>query len=296
MRWSDLSGVNGESAYTMTTFLLVNVSHRLTDFEIAEVGSSVFNDFQLVAKHKDDSLPSMRWLVFGAMSFLLGRMVRARVETNVGSPLEKSRATKGSVQVISQTGEIELTPEFVSFAEEKVKEHFSYILDCYDVAKKEGQNVLQWLFGAAIGGVGLVGSLAKAGYWPLAFGVFVAACWAARKAAILIGCLNSQEIRPPGNSSEAFKVMRDEGSSNLAMRWRETRGLTIRAEENSTVVELVAKGVDRARNGIAYLPAWFIGGTTAAWIFERIYFATIWVVTKTYEAGCLKRILDALGL
>lgn len=227
----------------------------------------------------------MRWLVFGALSFLLGRMVRAGARTDVGSAEEKSRATNGSVQVTSRTGDAKLTPEFVSLAEEKVKENYSYILDCYDVAKKEGQNVLQWLFGAAIGGVGLVGSLAKAGYWPLAFGAFVAACWAARKAAILIGCLNSQEIRPPGNSSEAFKVMRDEGASILAMRWRETRGMTIRAADNINVVELVAKGVDRARNGIAYLPAWFIGGTAAAWI-----------VTKAYEADCFKRFLDALGL
>lgn len=168
-----------------------------------------------------------------------------------------------------------ISPDQARFIEEKVKENFAFVMDCYDHHKREGNNVLQWLFGATIGGIGLVGTLVKNDYWCLAVGALAASAWAAITSASLIDCLKSNSMQAPGNSAESLKKILDEPEHR--MRWRESLGLSKRAAANEEIVGKVALGVDLARIRLTRLPIWFVGGAVLAYYLNWYGQFLLWV-------------------
>lgn len=178
-----------------------------------------------------------------------------------------------------------ITPAQADVAVASIKENFDFVLSSYEAAKREGQNVLQWLFGAVIGGIGLVGTLAKNDYLALAFGALVASLWSAYLAGRLIRVLNFQEIHPPGNSSGAFQKMLDEGIPPHRMRWKDALRMTLRSKDNIETVAGVAQGVDKARNGLIFIPIFFVVGSFVSWIIGSIYAALHWILARVFSAA-----------
>lgn len=211
-----------------------------------------------------DTFPSM-WRLLAGLALLLFGADRFKNGFSISS---ESCDHDDDLPVV---GDKRMSRKQVLLVEERVKENYTFVMDSYDLAKKEGQNVLQWLFGAIIGGLGLVGSLAKENYWWLAVGAFVSVCFAAHKAAKLIDALKSNEMQAPGNSATTFKGMVGEGISETRMRWREAMGTSDRAEANIKVVAKIAIGTDKARCGIAWIPAWFLGSSAVAGLFQLAY-------------------------
>jgi hypothetical protein len=152
--------------------------------------------------------------------------------------------------------EDELTTEKAEFIEQKTELMYRYVLDSYDTAKTEGKNVLQWLFAAVMGGLGLTGALMKDGYESFAAGAFAASVCAAFSASRLIRSLKSNEMSPPGNEASQLQKIRHETFPR--MRWAEALGLDSRNKKNLSTVEHLCMAVDRARDSIVWIPAWFL--------------------------------------
>ena len=161
-----------------------------------------------------------------------------------------------------------ITSDKAEFIERKAEETFKYVLESYDVARAEGKNVLQWLFGAAIGGVGFTGSLVQKGYYSIAIGTFVGALWAAYSAYRLIKGLDSQPITPPGNEASAFSDLLEK-QTLPTIRFLEAKGLSEGTSQNRTMVSKLSSSVDDARRSISYIPLVFLI-TTAVVIVIRI--------------------------
>ncbi|MFZ4777096.1 MAG: hypothetical protein ACOYM3_17130 [Terrimicrobiaceae bacterium] len=168
----------------------------------------------------------------------------------------------------------EITHEKAEFIEQKTELMYRYVLDSYDIAKAEGKNVLQWLFAAVMGGVGLAGTLMKGGYESIAVGALAASVWAAFSASRLIRSLKSNEISPPGNEAATLQQIRREPFPR--MRWAEAIGLDARNHANRLLVAKICSAVDRARDSIVWIPAWFLlfsmGVASVRWIAKDIPF------------------------
>lgn len=149
--------------------------------------------------------------------------------------------------------------EKVEFAERKAEETFKYVLDSYDVAKAEGKNVLQWLFAAIVGGIGITGTLFQNHYISVAAGTLFSAGWAALSAHRLIKVLNAHDIIPPGSEEPSLKTIIHHPLPE--MRWEEVRGLAEGTATNRAIIEKVCEGVDRARSAMSWIPVWFFGTT-----------------------------------
>ena len=149
-----------------------------------------------------------------------------------------------------------ITPEKAEFIERSTGAYFAYTLECYDQAKTDGNNVLQWLFGVIAGGIGLIGPLVAVQQWwlAIAFGIVIArAAWIAMA---LVPRLASQETQPPGNFAESLNQMLDDTAAR--MRWREAWSQDERIRKNAGAVERIALAVDAARTAFAQLPFWFL--------------------------------------
>lgn len=157
----------------------------------------------------------------------------------------------------------EITAEQAAFIDEKAKQLFDYAIESLDRAHAEGNNVLQWLFGVIAGGMGIIGALWVAGYFPLAIGfacVVGVSVWTALK---LVPILGSYETQPPGNLAESLNEMLVDKAPR--MRWREAIGMDDRIKTNLRIVETIATAVDRARRRFVRIPLWFISGTVLAY-------------------------------
>lgn len=170
-----------------------------------------------------------------------------------------------------------LTSEKVLFLEEKTKEYFDYILDCYHKTRAEGNNVLQWLFAVILGGLAMSGTLYKEGYWPLSWGAFAAAGWATYLAIILVPKLNPQSTMPPGNLAEYLNKRLS--ASTEQMRWEEATRMDYRIGVNREAANTVANAVSEARKKLTYLPGVFMAGialSIAAW---SLWQGIVWMAT-----------------
>lgn len=173
-----------------------------------------------------------------------------------------------------------MTLEKAEFIEKKAEEEARYVLESYDVAKAEGKNVLQWLFAAVIGGLGLTGTLVQNGYYSVAVGAFVASVCAAIATCRLIDYLHSSNIVPPGNSALSLKTI-----AHLPfpqMRVLEAEGIDEANTTNRKIVEHVTAGIDEARKAIPSIPWWFLGATLVTSLVRATisYFAADSVVIE----------------
>jgi hypothetical protein len=155
----------------------------------------------------------------------------------------------------------DLTPEKAVFIEKEVNRLFCHTLDCYDRARAEGTNVLQWLFGSIVGGLGLVGTLIKSGYPCIAAGIFAAVIAAAVSVGRLVHALKSQDVHPPGNHADRLGEMVKQ-DPEYRMRWREARGIDGRINTNIEHTAKLARAVDNARCAFAWFPVWGVLGFT----------------------------------
>lgn len=163
----------------------------------------------------------------------------------------------------------QITTAQADFVEKKAEELFKYTVECMDRARSEGNNVLQWLFGVITGGMGLIGALQPKGHFELAAGTACAIGAASYAAVKLVRKMKSRDTSPPGNLSASLNTMLDEPAER--MRWREACGLDARIQTNLQIVASLADAVDSAREQFARIPAWFIGGTLAAFLLVKIH-------------------------
>jgi hypothetical protein len=103
-----------------------------------------------------------------------------------------------------------ITSEQAIFIEARVNEYFAYVRDCYDQARREGTNVLQWLFGVTTGAIAVLGYLLPHGNLNLSVGIMLAAGYAAYAARALILALKTRLIHPPGNFAKCLNTMLNE--------------------------------------------------------------------------------------
>lgn len=156
----------------------------------------------------------------------------------------------------SLSDDAEITPEKAELIERNVAAYLAYTIECYDHAKTDGANVLQWLFGVVTGGMAMIGPVAMAGHWWLAVALAFPVLRAALLAARLVPELNSKYTYPPGNYAGSLNTMLDDTVAR--MRWREATGVDARIRHNNEAVHRVASAVDRARLRFAQLPYWFL--------------------------------------
>ena len=176
--------------------------------------------------------------------------------------------TSSTLVVMDNSQASDPDPQKVEFVERKAEETFRYVLESYDLAKAEGKNVLQWLFAAVIGGVGLTGTLVQNSYCSVAVGALAASAWSAWQAHKLIKSLRSYLITPPGNEASSLKSVMH--CSLPKMRLLEAEGLEEGTEKNRKTVDVVARGVDKARNAISWIPVWFLGAADGTRLFEPV--------------------------
>jgi len=162
------------------------------------------------------------------------------------------------VSELSKVREEDLTDEKVAFVQEQANRYLAHTIDCYDRARIEGTNVLQWLFATVIGGLGLVGTLIKNEYYCVAFGMFGATIAAGVSIWKLVHAMHSRDLEAPGNKAGALHPLLDQSANR--MKWREAESVDSRSGENMEHTKAIADAVDKARRSIAYLPIWGLVG------------------------------------
>jgi hypothetical protein len=168
-----------------------------------------------------------------------------------------------------------LTAEKAEFIEKSVNAYLQYTIDCLDNLRRDGNNVLQWLFGVITGGMALIGTLISMNLYHIAIGTSVAVVMASLTASKLVTDLGSKDTHPPGNLSASLNTMLDDTIDS--MRWREASGLDERITANNAVVTEVAEAVDKARARFAQIPRWFLGGTAIAYLGDVLgRFIIVW--------------------
>jgi hypothetical protein len=161
------------------------------------------------------------------------------------------------------------SPEKVAFIEQNTKEYFRYTIECYDRARAEGNNVLQWLFAVMTGGLALAGALLKDHQLPLAAaGAATISAAAAFAASELLRGTKSQLTMPPGNYAEPLASSPE---SDHLMRLNEAKSLDERIKHNLGCVKNLTQAIDLARERMARLPIWFATGIAAAYILNKIF-------------------------
>lgn len=149
----------------------------------------------------------------------------------------------------------EVTREKAELIDRCTSAYLTYTLECYDKAKSEGNNVLQWLFAVVAGGMAMIGPVAMAGHWWLAVALCSPVARAAFIASRLVPQLNSKNTMPPGNYAACLNSML--GDTAERMLWREAQARDARIRENNKEVEKAAVAVDAARIAFAQLHWWF---------------------------------------
>jgi hypothetical protein len=163
----------------------------------------------------------------------------------------------------------QITPEQAAFIDVKTKQYFDYTIDCFDSAKKEGNNVLQWLFAVITGGMIFLGAVWVKGFHSLAIGfaaAILAAAWAAAK---LVRELRSRNMQAPGNLAAALEPLLEDTPPR--MQWREAKGMDERIRKNVDQVRLISAAVDNARVQLIRIPFCFAVGIAAAY-FSQYFF------------------------
>lgn len=172
----------------------------------------------------------------------------------------------------------QITPEQAEFVAAKTKEFFDYTMQCFDRARADGNNMLQWLFGVITGGLAAVGTLHSKGFFALGIGALVAVIAAAHAAMKLVTEMRSRQTMGPGNMADSLTELLTEPFPR--MKWREARGMDDRIRQNVAHTESLTLAVDRARIRFANIPFLFVGGVLATYACQYFFPAiTSWAST-----------------
>lgn len=169
----------------------------------------------------------------------------------------------------SDPDSLHLTAEKAEFIEKNTNVYLQYTMDCFDNVRREGNNVLQWLFGVITGGMAVIGTLISLELYHVAVGAGLAIAVASFAAAKLVTDLCSKDTMPPGNYFSSLSTMLSDSID--VMRYREASGVDQRIAHNLNVVAEVATAVDKARSRFACIPRWFIGGVVVAFAIDYFF-------------------------